>query len=142
MNAGKGKPVLLSGIQPTGRLTIANYIGALKQWKALQATHDCFFVLVDFHALTVPQNRAEFQRRCLEFAALYTACGLDPEKHTVFIQSHVPQHAQLLWILNCMTHMGELFRMTQYKKKAGRSAAPVNVGLFDYPVLMAADILL
>ncbi len=136
------KPVLLSGIQPTGNLTIGNYIGALKHWDLLQETHDCLFVLADLHAITVQQDPAELLRRCHEFAALLLACGIDSKKNIIFVQSHVPGHTQLLWALNCFVHMGELYRMTQFKDKTGRHERKINVGLFDYPVLMAADILL
>ena len=136
------KPVLLSGIQPSGNLMIGNYIGAIRNWVRLQDKYDCLFVLVDLHAITVTQEPADFMRRCYEFISLYIACGLDPQKNTIFIQSHVPGHAELAWILNCFTYMGELNRMTQFKDKAKRHEANVNVGLFDYPVLMASDILL
>jgi tryptophanyl-tRNA synthetase len=136
------KPVLLSGIQPSGNLMIGNYVGALKNWAALQDQYDCLFVLVDLHAITVRQEPADLLRRCYEFISLYIACGLDPEKNTIFVQSHVPAHAELAWILNCYTAMGELNRMTQFKDKAKKHESNVNVGLFDYPVLMAADILL
>ncbi len=135
------RPVVLSGIQPSGQLTLGNYIGALKNWVALQETHDCLFTLVDLHAITVRQDPAELRLRCLEFASLYIACGIDPEQSAVFIQSHVPQHAQLSWILNCYTQVGELKRMTQFKDKSRKNTDNVNAGLFDYPVLMAADIL-
>jgi tryptophanyl-tRNA synthetase len=133
---------MLSGIQPTGALMIGNYVGALKNWVDLQATHESFFMLADLHAITVPQDPADLQRRSLEFVALFLACGVDAERSTIFLQSQVPAHTQLLWVLNCVTSMGELQRMTQFKDKAGRSAAGIHVGLFDYPVLMAADILL
>jgi len=141
MNSCK-KPVLLSGIQPTGNLTIGNYIGAIRQWIELQEQYDCLFVLVDLHAITVRQNPAELRRTCYDFLALYLACGIDPTKSTIFVQSHVPSHAELACILNCFTYMGELNRMTQFKDKTKRHGTNVNVGLFDYPVLMAADILL
>ncbi|MCU0603540.1 MAG: tryptophan--tRNA ligase [Desulfobacterales bacterium] len=121
---------------------IGNYVGAMKHWVELQATHESFFLLADLHAITVPQDPADLQRRCLEFAALVIACGVDAERSTIFLQSHVPAHTQLLWVLNSVTPMGELQRMTQFKDKAGRSPAGIHVGLFDYPVLMAADILL
>jgi tryptophanyl-tRNA synthetase len=134
--------VMLSGIQPTGALMIGNYVGALKHWVELQATHESFFLLADLHAITVPQDPADLQRRSLEFVALFLACGVDAERGTIFLQSHVPAHTQLLWVLNCVVPMGELQRMTQFKDKVGRSAASMHVGLFDYPVLMAADILL
>ncbi|MGH8529225.1 MAG: tryptophan--tRNA ligase [Nevskiales bacterium] len=136
------RPVVLSGIQPSGQLTLGNYIGALKNWVALQETHDCLFTLVDLHAITVRQPPAELRQRCLEFISLYVACGIDPEKSVVFMQSHVPQHAQLGWILNCYTQVGELNRMTQFKDKSRQFRENINAGLFDYPVLMAADILL
>jgi len=140
--AEKPRSLVVSGIQPTGQLMIGNYIGALKSWVELQATHECFFFLADLHAITVPQNAADLGRRCLEAAALLMACGIDPEKSTIFLQSHVPSHTQLLWVLNCIVPMGELQRMTQFKEKAARNRASIPVGLFDYPVLMAADILL
>lgn len=133
---------MLSGIQPTGELMIGNYLGALKNWVELQATHESFFMVADLHAITVPQNPADLQRRSLEFAALFLACGVDAERSTIFLQSHVPAHTQLMWVLNSVTPMGVLQRMTQFKDKAGRSTAGIHVGLFDYPVLMAADILL
>ncbi len=136
------RPVVLSGIQPSGQLTLGNYIGALKNWVALQETHDCLFTLVDLHAITVRQPPAELRQRCLEFISLYVACGIDPQKSAVFIQSHVPQHAQLGWVLNCYTQVGELNRMTQFKDKSRQFRENINAGLFDYPVLMAADILL
>ena len=136
------KPILLSGIQPSGELTIANYVGAIRNWVALQKEYDCLFILVDMHTITVKQDPAELRRRCYDFMALYIACGIDAEKNTIFIQSHVPAHAQLTWILNCVTPIGELSRMTQFKEKAKQHSQNVNAGLFDYPVLMAADILL
>lgn len=140
--AGKSRSLMLSGIQPTGELMLGNYIGAVKNWVELQASHESFILLADLHAITVPQDPADLQRRSLEFMALFLACGVDPAKSTVFLQSHVPAHTQLLWILNCVVPMGELQRMTQFKDKVGRNAANIHVGLFDYPVLMAADILL
>jgi len=140
--AKKVKPLMLSGIQPTGELMIGNYLGALKNWVELQTAHESFFLLADLHAITVPQDPAVLRRRTFEFAALFLACGVDAEKSSIFLQSHVPAHTQLLWVLNCVTPMGDLQRMTQFKDKAGRSAAGIQVGLFDYPVLMAADILL
>ena len=121
---------------------IGNYVGALKNWVELQATHESFFMVADLHAITVPQDPADLQRRSLEFVALFLACGVDAERSTFFLQSHVPAHTQLLWVLNSVTPSGELQRMTQFKDKAGRSAAGIHAGLFDYPVLMAADILL
>ncbi|HVT36869.1 MAG TPA: tryptophan--tRNA ligase [Nevskiaceae bacterium] len=136
------KPVVLSGIQPSGRLTIGNYLGALKNWVKLQEEFRCYYMLVDLHAITVRQDPKVLRERCYEFLALYIACGLDPEKNTLFVQSHVPAHARLSWILNCYTQMGELNRMTQFKDKSARNTDNINAGLFDYPVLMAADILL
>lgn len=136
------RPVLLSGIQPSGDLLIAHYLGAIRNWVALQGDHDCIFILVDLHTITVPQKPATLRRRCYDLAALYLACGIDPERSLVFVQSHVPAHAELAWILNCNTMMGELQRMTQFKDKAKKGETEANVGLFAYPVLMAADILL
>jgi tryptophanyl-tRNA synthetase len=133
---------MLSGIQPTGELMIGNYVGALKNWVELQPAHESFFFLADLHAITVPQDPVDFHRRSLEFVALFLACGVDAERSTIFLQSQVPAHTQLQWLLNCFTPMGQLQRMTQFKDKAGRSEAGITVGLFDYPVLMAADILL
>ncbi len=142
MKAAQKKPVLLSGIQPTGNLMIGNYIGAIKHWVQLQDTHDCLFVLVDLHAITVRQKPSELLKRCYDLAALYIACGIDPTKNIIFLQSHVPAHTQLFWVLSCFVHMGELSRMTQFKDKAHRHRESIHVGLFGYPVLMAADILL
>ncbi|KZN31978.1 tryptophanyl-tRNA synthetase [Pseudoalteromonas luteoviolacea S2607] len=136
------KPVVLSGIQPTGGMTIGNYVGAINQWLKLQEDHDCFFMLVDLHAITVRQDPAALRERVLDGIAMYTACGIDPEKSALFVQSHVPEHAQLGWVLNCYAQMGELNRMTQFKDKSSKHANNVNVGLFSYPVLQAADILL
>ncbi len=133
---------VLSGIQPSGKLTIGNYIGALKHWIALQDDYDCYYTLVDLHTITVRQDPAELRERCEEFLALYLACGLDPDKAVLFVQSHVAAHARLAWVLNCYTQMGELNRMTQFKDKSAKHADNINAGLFDYPVLMAADILL
>ncbi|MGL5947575.1 MAG: tryptophan--tRNA ligase [Aeromonas sp.] len=136
------KPVVFSGAQPSGQLTIGNYMGALRQWVNMQDDYDCLYCIVDLHAITTRQDPAALRSACLDAAALYLAVGIDPNKSTVFIQSHVPAHAQLGWLLNCYTQMGELSRMTQFKDKAARFENNVNVGLFDYPVLMAADILL
>ena len=136
------KPVLLSGSTPTGNLTIGNYIGALRNWVLLQDQYDCLFVLVDLHAITARSDPHDLLRRSYEFVAMFLACGVDPERSHVFVQSHVPEHAQLAWVLNCMTQHGRLGRMTQFKDKAGRHPDNVNAGLFTYPVLMAADILL
>ncbi len=134
--------VLFSGIQPSGNLMIGNYIGAIKNWIELMDQYQCYFTLVDLHAITVKQEPQALQERCFSFIAQYIACGLDPAKCTLFVQSHVPAHAQLSWILNCYTYMGELSRMTQFKDKSAKHEKNINVGLFDYPVLMAADILL
>jgi tryptophanyl-tRNA synthetase len=136
------KPIVLSGCQPSGELTIGNYLGALKQWVDMQDDHECFYMLVDQHAITVRPNPDDLRKATLDGLALYLACGVDPEKSTIFIQSHVPEHSQLSWVLNCYTQMGELNRMTQYKDKSQKSEANMNAGLFTYPVLMAADILL
>ncbi len=133
---------VFSGIQPSGNLTLGNYLGAIKAWVALQEEAECFFSIVDLHALTSTQDPALLRQRCLDFACLYLACGIDPEWSVLFFQSHVPAHAQLAWLLACTARMGELGRMTQYKEKARRSPKNVNAGLFTYPVLMAADILL
>lgn len=136
------KPVVLSGIQPSGNLTLGNYIGALKNWVAMQDDYDCLYTLVDLHAITVRQDPAVLRERCYEFLCLYLAAGLDPDRATLFVQSHVPEHTQLTWLLNCHTAMGELNRMTQFKDKSAKHADNINAGLFDYPVLMAADILI
>ena len=136
------KPIVLSGIQPSGNLNIGNYIGAMQNWVALQDDYECIFLIVDLHAITVSQVPAELRKRCLSFLALYIACGIDPAKSTIAIQSHIPQHAELAWALNTFTYMGELNRMTQFKDKSKQHEANINVALFDYPVLMAADILL
>jgi len=136
------KSIVLSGIQPSGRLTLGNYLGALKNWVTLSDRYDCYYMLVDLHAITVRQDPKVLRERCQEFLALYIACGLDPAKNTLFVQSHVAAHARLGWILNCYTQMGELNRMTQFKDKSAKHADNINAGLFDYPVLMAADILL
>ena len=136
------KKRIFSGIQPSGTLTIGNYIGALRHFPELQDAYDCIYCIVDEHAITVRQTPADLRRRCLELAAIYLACGLDPEKCIIYCQSHVSAHAELAWILNCFTYMGELQRMTQFKDKSAKHADNINAGLFTYPVLMAADILL
>jgi len=136
------KPVVLSGCQPSGELTIGNYLGALKNWVSMQQSHNCYYMLVDQHAITVRPDAEALRQATLDGLALYLACGVDPKESTIFIQSHVPEHAQLSWVLNCYTQMGELNRMTQYKDKSQKSEANMNAGLFTYPVLMAADILL
>lgn len=136
------KPIVLSGCQPSGQLTIGNYMGALRQWVAMQDSHDCLYMLVDLHAITVRQDPKALYEACLDGLALYIACGIDPSKSTIFMQSHVPEHAQLSWVLNCYAQMGELNRMTQFKDKSSKHSQNVNVGLYSYPVLQAADILL
>lgn len=136
------KKVMLSGIQPSGELHIGNYLGPLRHWPEMIEEFDCYFFLADLHTITVRQEPAELRRRVLTLLASYIACGLDPEKCTLFIQSHVPAHSQLAWVLDCYTMFGELSRMTQFKDKSARNADNINAGLFTYPVLMAADILI
>ncbi|APM37994.1 tryptophan--tRNA ligase [Clostridium kluyveri] len=138
------KKVIFSGIQPSGNLTIGNYLGALKNWVKLQEEYDCYFCVVDLHAITVKQEPKDLRRRTLEVLAIYLAAGINPDKNTIFIQSHVPTHSEAAWILNCFTYVGELERMTQYKSKSQNSGEgeSVRAGLLNYPVLMAADILL
>ena len=136
------KKRIFSGIQPSGDLTLGSYMGAIKNWVSLQDEYDCLFCIVDMHAITVRQVPADLRRRSLEQLAQYIACGLDPKKNIMFIQSHVPQHAELSWVLGCYTQFGELSRMTQFKDKSAKHADNITAGLFTYPVLMAADILL
>ena len=136
------KKTLLSGIQPSGDLHLGNYLGAVKNWAALPDEFNCFYFMADLHTLTVRQNPAELRRRSTTQLAQYIACGLDPEKNVLFLQSHVHEHAELGWILNCYTMFGELSRMTQFKDKCAKNADNINGGLFTYPSLMAADILL
>lgn len=136
------KKTIFSGIQPSGELTLGSYLGAIKNWVELSDTYNCYYCIVDMHAITSRQNPADLRRRTLNQLAQYIACGLDPQKNTVFIQSHVPAHAELGWILNCYTMFGELSRMTQFKDKSAKNADNINAGLFTYPALMAADILL
>ncbi|MBP5624185.1 MAG: tryptophan--tRNA ligase [Lachnospiraceae bacterium] len=136
------KKVLFSGMQATGNLTLGNYIGALKNWLTLQDEFETFYCVVDLHSITVRQDPAELRSRARKLLTLYIAAGLDPEKNCIYYQSHVSGHAELSWILNCFTYMGELNRMTQFKDKAAKHADNINAGLFTYPVLMAADILL
>ncbi|MDI3258829.1 MAG: tryptophan--tRNA ligase [Sinobacteraceae bacterium] len=136
------RATVLSGIQPSGRLTLGNYLGAIKNWLPLSSQYDCYYMLVDLHAITARQDPKILRERCYEFLALYIACGLDPRTNVLFVQSHVAAHARLAWILNCYTQFGELARMTQFKDKSRKNADNINAGLFDYPVLMAADILL
>lgn len=136
------KKIVFSGVQPSGELTIGNYIGAIKNFGELQDEFNCFYCIVDLHAITVPQIPKDLRKRTLDVLSLYMACGIDPEKSTLFIQSHVPAHTELTWVLNTITYMGQLNRMTQYKEKSRRSDENLNAGLFTYPVLMASDILL
>ena len=138
----ENKKIIFSGIQPSGTLTLGNYIGALRNFKLLEDEYQCIYCVVDMHAITVRQDPAALRRRCLELAAIYIASGLDPKKNVIYCQSHVSGHAELAWILNCFTYMGELQRMTQFKDKAQKHADNINAGLFTYPTLMAADILL
>ena len=133
---------LYSAIQPTNNLTIGNYLGAIKNWVRLQDDYNCFYAIANMHAITVRQDPAELRRRTLSLAALFIACGIDPEKCALYIQSHVPAHAELCWVLNTFTYVGEMGRMTQFKDKSQKHADNINMGLMDYPVLMAADILL
>ena len=136
------KKVVFSGVQPSGNLTIGNYLGAIKNFSAFSEDYHCLYCVVDMHAITVRQVPAELRRRTYETLALYMACGLDPKANTLFVQSHVPAHAELGWILDCYTMFGELSRMTQFKDKSQKNADNINAGLFTYPSLMAADILL
>ena len=136
------KKRIFSGIQPSGELTLGSYMGAIRNWVQLQHEYDCLFCIVDEHAITVRQEPAQLRKRSVAQLAQYIACGLDPEKNIMFIQSHVPQHAELAWILGCYTQFGELSRMTQFKAKSQQHADNITAGLFTYPVLMAADILL
>ena len=133
---------IFSGIQPTGKLHIGNYLGAINQWLELQAENECIFCIVDLHALTVPYDPKTLQELILEKAVIYLAAGINPEKSIIFVQSHVKEHSELTWLLNTITPLGDLSRMTQYKEKAKKFKKNLNAGLLDYPVLMAADILL
>lgn len=136
------KKIIFSGIKPSGDLTLGNYLGAIKNWVKLQDEYDCYFCVVDLHAITVRQTPADLRKRTLEMLAIYIGAGIDPEKNTLFIQSHVTAHSELSWLLACNTYMGELGRMTQYKDKSQKLGDSIGSGLFNYPVLMAADILL
>ncbi len=136
------KKVMLSGIQPSGDLHLGNYLGPLRHWPEMIEEFDCYFFMADLHTITVRQDPAQLRKRTLTQIAQYIACGLDPEKCVLFVQSHVPAHAQLSWVLNCYTMFGELSRMTQFKDKSAKHAENANAGLFTYPVLMAADILI
>ncbi|MBQ1225618.1 MAG: tryptophan--tRNA ligase [Clostridia bacterium] len=142
METAGAKKVIFSGVQPSGILTIGNYLGAIKNWVSLADDYDCIYCAVDMHAITVRQDPAELRKRTRELLAIYIAAGIDPEKCTLFVQSHVPAHAELSWILGCYTQFGELSRMTQFKDKSSKHADNINSGLFTYPVLMASDILL
>ncbi|MBX3293959.1 MAG: tryptophan--tRNA ligase [Acidobacteria bacterium] len=133
---------IFSGAQPTGQLHIGNYLGALKNWVALQDAYECFYCIVNLHAITLPQEPATLKKATLDLARIYLAAGVDPERSTIFIQSDVPQHAELAWVLSCIARMGELERMTQFKDKGKGNAERAGVGLFTYPILMASDILL
>ena len=141
-NKEERKKVIFSAIQPSGTITLGNYLGALKNWISLQDEYDCIYALADLHTITVRQDPATFRRHTLEAYALLLACGIDPKKSIFFIQSHVPTHAQLAWVLDCYTQFGELQRMTQFKDKSAKHPDNINAGLFTYPPLMAADILL
>ena len=136
------KKRILSGIKPSGELTLGSYLGAIKNWVALAEDYECYYMMADLHAITVRQEPSELRRRTLSQLAQYIACGLDPEKNVIFVQSHVHQHAELGWVLACYTMFGELSRMTQFKDKSQKNADNINAGLFTYPVLMASDILL
>ena len=140
-NQNQKKLVVFSGIQPTGVMTLGNYLGALKNWVKLQDDYDCYYCIVDMHALTVRQDPVQFRKNILDAYALMLACGIDPDRSTAFIQSHVKTHAELAWVLGCYTQFGELSRMTQFKDKSAKHADNITAGLFTYPVLMAADIL-
>lgn len=135
------KKTILSGIQATGNLTLGNYLGAIQNWVKMQEEYDCYYMIADLHSLTVRNDPEVLRKRALQVLAIYIAAGLDPEKNTIFLQSHVEAHTKLNWILNCYTYMGELNRMTQFKDKSAKHADNINSGLFTYPVLMAADIL-
>lgn len=136
------KKIIFSGVQPSGGLTIGNYIGAIRNWVAMQEDYDCYFSIVDLHAITVPQIPKDLRKRTLDVLAIYLAAGIDPEKSNIFIQSHVPEHTQLTWVLNSISYIGQLNRMTQFKEKSQKSDENLNAALLTYPVLMAADILL
>ncbi len=141
-NEATTKKIIFSGIQPSGILTIGNYLGAIRTWNELQHSYDCLFCIVDLHAITVKQDPAELRRRSYQTLAIYMACGIDPTENIIFIQSHVPAHTELSWVLGCSTMFGELSRMTQFKDKSAKHSNNINAGLFTYPVLMASDILL
>ncbi len=142
MTQSGARKTVLSAVQPSNKLTIGNYLGALRNWVDLQNQHDCIFFAVDLHAITLRQDPKELREQTYQAIATYIACGIDPEKALLFVQSHVPAHAELAWVLTCFSTMGELSRMTQFKDKSGKEGAHIPTGLFTYPVLMAADILL
>jgi tryptophanyl-tRNA synthetase len=135
------KPLVFSGVQPTGNLHLGNYLGAITKFVALQQSHDCIYCVVDLHAITVPQDPVQLRQSIREVTAAFLACGIDPQKHIVFNQSQVPEHAELAWVFNCVARLGWLNRMTQFKEKAGKDRENASVGLYAYPALMAADIL-
>lgn len=137
-----GKPIVFSGTQPSGKLTIGNYIGALRQWVNMQNDYECIYCIADLHAMTTLQHQNKLRISSLDTLAIYLACGIDPKKSIIFIQSHVSEHAQLFWLLNCYTYFGELNRMTQFKNQFNLYSEKISAGLFSYPVMMAADILL
>lgn len=136
------KPIVFSGCQPSGRLTIGNYIGAISQWIKMQYSYKCFYCITDLHAITAKKSIYSFSQVSLDTLALYLACGIDPKVSTIFVQSHVVEHSQLHWILSCCAYFGELQRMIQFKEKSNEYKSEINIGLFSYPILMAADILL
>lgn len=138
----ENKKIIFSGIKPSGDLTLGNYLGAIKNWVKLQDQYDCYYCVVDLHAITVKQEPKDLRKRTLEVLAIYIASGIDPDKNTLFIQSHVPAHSEASWLLTCNSYMGELSRMTQYKDKSQKMGESIGAGLFNYPILMAADILL
>ena len=140
-NQSKPK-TLFSGVQPSGSMTLGNYLGALRNFKLLEDEYNCLFSIVDLHAITVRQDPSQLRKRCKELLGIFLSIGLNPERSLIYFQSHVPQHCELSWILNCYTYMGELSRMTQYKDKSAKNESNINAGLFTYPALMAADILL
>lgn len=136
------KKIIFSGVQPSGNITLGNYLGAIRNFVNMQYDYHCCYAIMDMHSITVRQDPTELRKRTLDLLKIYLACGLDPEENLIFVQSHVPAHAQLSWVLNCYTYMGEMSRMTQFKDKSAKHADNINTGLFTYPVLMAADILL
>ncbi len=136
------KKIIFSGIKPSGDLTLGNYLGAIKNWVKLQDQYDCYFCVADLHAITVRQEPKDLRRRTLEILSIYISSGIDPEKNTLFIQSHVPAHSEASWLLTCSSYMGELGRMTQFKDKSQKYGESIGAGLFNYPILMASDILL